>query len=72
MIVDGGRDFFRLSLNLGVEPADNSLKFCEFLHHLRGQIALAKLDGPQNMRGLSRFQRSRMFKCCANIFCYIL
>ena len=68
MIVDGGGDFFWLSLNFGVEPADNSLKFGEFLHHLRGQIALAELHGPQNMQGLARLSAPRIASSVAQIY----
>ena len=54
MIIDRYGDFFRFPLRFCVKPAHNALQFREFLHHLRGQVALAKFHRPQHLQGLGR------------------
>ena len=47
MVVDRRRHFFRFPLSFCVESAHDALQFRKFLHHLRGQVALAEFDSPR-------------------------
>ena len=45
MIVNGAADLFRLALGASIEAADDALEFCEFLHHVGGEVSFQEFGG---------------------------